>query len=226
MAIEFKETFRVAAPIERVWEFLLKPENVVACMPGASLTRVVDEKSFIGTVKLKIGAVTAQYQGTITYADPDAASHKVKLLAEGNERGGGTVSGTIATHLVPLPGAEGTEVRVQSSIDLTGRILQVGRGMIEGVSAQIIKKYIGNVKAALEVTPTPTPPASAAAASVDGAAAPASSAGAPAGLPTQSPAAAATAPVRKDDSINVVAVVFTVLRERMTAFFRRLLGRR
>ena len=37
MAIEMKESFQVAAPIDKVWEFMMKPERVVACMPGAGL---------------------------------------------------------------------------------------------------------------------------------------------------------------------------------------------
>ena len=103
MAIEMKESFQVAAPIDRVWDFMMNPETVVACMPGAALKEICNEKKFIGTVKLKIGAVSAQYQGTITYAEADKSAYRMKLLAEGNERGGGTVTGTIGCHLVALP---------------------------------------------------------------------------------------------------------------------------
>ena len=50
MAIELRQSFQIRAPIEAVWAFLLDPKNVVACMPGASLTQVIDEKSFVGAV--------------------------------------------------------------------------------------------------------------------------------------------------------------------------------
>lgn len=209
MALQIQENFQVAAPIDAVWEFLLNPENVVACMPGASLNEVVDDKSFIGSVKLKIGAVSAQYQGTITYLDKDKSSHTVKMLAAGNERGGGTVSGTIITRLTASPDGRGTEVRCESSVDLTGRIVQVGRGMIEGVSAQIIKKYVNNVRALLEVPRD----------------APSAAGEAPAALAAaESPANARPAP-HKEDSINIVAVVFKVFLERIAGFFRRVTGR-
>ncbi|HPO18606.1 MAG TPA: SRPBCC family protein, partial [Rubrivivax sp.] len=144
MALQIRESFEVAAPVGAVWTFINDPQNVVACMPGASLERIVDERQFIGAVKLKIGAVSAQYQGTITYTEADREQGVVKMLATGNERGGGTVSGTIVTQLEAL-GPQATRVNCESSIDLTGKIVQVGRGMIEGVSAQIIKKYVGNV---------------------------------------------------------------------------------
>lgn len=212
MALQIQEKFEVAAPVDAVWQFLLDPQNVVACMPGASLTEIVNPDSFIGAVKLKIGAVTAQYQGTITYVEKDVANRTVKLLASGNERGGGTVSGTIVTRLTPSPDGRGTEVSCESSIDLTGRILQVGRGMIEGVSAQIIKKYVNNVRALLEVPrdETSTAPSTA-----------------PEGGNT-APTAAEVPPravPRKEDSINVVGVVFKVFLDRIAALFRRVFGR-
>ena len=110
MSIDIKETFKVAAPIDKVWDFFLSPDNVVACMPGASLTEIVNAQRFIGAVKIKIGAVSAQYQGTITYQTLDKDAYTMQMLAEGSERGGGTVSGTIATQLVALPDGSGTDV--------------------------------------------------------------------------------------------------------------------
>lgn len=205
MAIELRQTFQVRAPVDTVWAFMLNPENVVACMPGASLTQVVDEKSFVGAVKIKVGAVTAQYQGTITYVETDRAAGIVKMLAEGKERGGGTVRGTIVSQLSAIDGGSATSVETRSSIDLTGKIVQVGRGMIEGVSGQIIKMYVANVRAMLE-------PAAATAQS--GAAAD----GAP-------PAAPPTTPPARQESINIVAVILRTLWERLTGFFKRLFGR-
>jgi len=195
MAIELRQTFQVRAPVDTVWAFLLNPENVVACMPGASLTQVVDEKRFVGAVKVKVGAVTAQYQGTITYVETDRAAGVVKMLAEGKERGGGTVRGTIVSQLTAIEGGAVTNVETSSSIDLTGKIAQVGRGMIEGVSGQIIKMYVTNVRAMLE----------------------------PAAVSAQ--AAVAPSTPRRQESINIVAVVMRTLWERLRNFFKRLFGR-
>ncbi|MBV6424019.1 MAG: hypothetical protein NAOJABEB_01829 [Steroidobacteraceae bacterium] len=205
MAIELRQTFEVRAPIDAVWAFMLNPENVVACMPGASLTQIVDERSFVGAVKVKVGAVSAQYQGTITYAETDRAAGIVKLLAEGKERGGGTVRGTITSRLTSIAGGAATSVETSSSIDLTGKIAQVGRGMIEGVSGQIIKMYVNNVRAMLE---------------------PAASAAAGAGTaPGSVPGASPAPPPARQESINIVAVVLKTLWEGLKGFFRRLFGR-
>ncbi len=212
MAIELKESFQVAAPIDNVWDFMMSPEKVVACMPGAGLKETNPDNSFIGTVKLKLGAVSAQYQGKVTYTEMDKANYKVVMLAEGNERGGGTVSCTITTWLAPV--GTGTEVRCESSMDLTGKIIQVGRGMVEGVAGQIIGKYIASMKGMLEVPGA----AAAAAPGAEGAAAAANAAASPA-----TPAAAA-APT-KDVEIDVVSIVFKTLWLGVVNFFKRLFGR-
>ena len=217
MAIEMKESFQVAAPIEKVWEFMMKPEMVVACMPGAGLKEIVDPKKFIGTVKLKVGAVSAQYEGTITYAEVDKDAYRIKLLAEGNERGGGTATATIACQLVTLADKKGTDVRFESSVDLTGKLIQVGRGMIEGVAGQIVKKYIANVRSMLEVPADAAAPAASAASAAEGSAAPAAAqSAAPASPPPMPP---------KEESIDMGSVVFKVMWMGIVNFFKRLFGR-
>ena len=129
------------------------------------------------------------------------------MLAEGKERGGGTVKGTIVSQLSSIEGGAVTNVETSSSFDLTGKIVQVGRGMIEGISAQIIKMYVGNVCAMLE------PIAAAAATAASGSAA--------AGQP-----AAATPPPARQESINIVAVGAKTLWEGVKGFFKRLFGKR
>lgn len=203
MAIEFQETFQVSAPIDSAWQFMMTPDNIVACMPGASLAEIIDENKFVGNVKLKIGAVSASYQGTITYTEIDKEAHSVVMLAEGKEKGGGTVSGTITARLSTLPNGD-TEVSCSSSIDLTGRIMQVGRGMIQGVSQQIIKKFVTNAKGMLEQNTT---------------------AGQSQDIETNEAHGTNTPKPASEDAINVVAVVWNVIWDSLRRFFSQLFGK-
>jgi carbon monoxide dehydrogenase subunit G len=205
MAIELKEEFEVAAPIDEVWNFMMDPERMIVCLPGASVTEIVDDKQFIGSVKLKIGAITTKYAGTITYTTADQGEYLCVMLAEAKEKGGGTVSGTITTKLVQGDGV--VQATVESCVDMTGRVVQVGRGMIEGVAAQIIAKFVKNIKKTLEVPVGEEAPAEAVA---------------PGAAPQARPV-----PQRdeEDDSINVLAVVFKVIWTGIVNFFKRLFGK-
>ena len=149
MAVTLKETFIVQAPIDRVWQFVMDPEMVVTCMPGAELESVEDERTFLGKVSVKVGAVTTSYQGRVQFTSVDDVAHVVEMTAEGRETGGGTAKGTMSSRLRSLEDGQ-TEIVAEASVDLTGRIMQMGRGMIQGVSQQLFKQFVGCVKERLE----------------------------------------------------------------------------
>ncbi len=193
MALEIRETFRVAAPVDRVWRFLMDPAEVASCMPGASLDEVVDERTFLGTVRVRIGAISASYKGRVRFDEVDDAGRTIRAVAEGRETGGGTAKGTLTSRLSALPDGS-TEVIAEANVDLTGRVVQVGRGMIQGVSAQLFKEFVAKVSAKLE---------------------------APAG---ELASAGALAPA-ESESIRLLPLLLSVLRNAIVRFFRRLLGR-
>jgi len=149
VGIDIKETFQVRAPIGTVWQFMLDPQRVAACMPGAVLEQVVDERTFLGAIKVKIGAITTSYKGRLQLTDVDEAAHSIKMKGEGRETSGGTAKASLASQMKALPDGR-TEVVAEASVDLTGRIMQVGRGMIQGVSHQLFLQFVSAAQAQLE----------------------------------------------------------------------------
>jgi carbon monoxide dehydrogenase subunit G len=216
MAIEIRETFEVAAPIELVWTFVMDPHQVAACMPGAALDEVVDERTFVGNIRVKVGAVTASYKGRVEMVEVDVANYCVQMKAEGRETGGGTARGTMTSRLTALPGG-GTEIVAEASVDLTGRIMQMGRGMIQGVSHQLFLQF---VKRARETLESGAPLAAGASGSqVGGVEARGGAAGDAARAPSPAP------PAVRDDAIHVLPLLMAALRAAIARLFRRLLGR-
>jgi len=207
MAIEIEEKFQVAAPIERVWQFVMDPHRVAACMPGAKLEEVVDDKTFLGSIKIKIGAITTAYKGRVQMTEIDEVAYHVVMAAEGTETGGGTAKGTMRSSLRALDGGQ-TELVANANVDLTGRVMQVGSRMIVGVSHQLFKQFVTRAKKELE-----TVAESGATGGGDGGAA----------------ASATTAVTHRhddDDAISIVAVVLRTIWEAIVNFFRRLFGRK
>ncbi|MCL4683160.1 SRPBCC family protein [Myxococcota bacterium] len=197
MAIEIRETFQVAAPDERVWRFLMDPAQVARCVPGASLDEVVDERTFLGSVRVRLGAISVRYQGRVRFDEIDPAARTVRALADGREPGGGTARGTLTSRLSALPDG-GTEVIAEASVDLTGRVMQVGRGMIQAVSAQLFKEFAEQVRTQLET---------------------------PAGGAAEAGTAAVPPAPAREDAIRILPLVFGALWTALTRFFRRLVGR-
>ncbi len=149
MGINLRESFRVNAPVQKVWEFLMDPHQVVTCMPGAALDEVVGDNTFLGSIRVKVGPITATYKGRAQFVEVDSQGYTIRLMAEGAEAGGGNARGTMFSRLQPLPDG-GTEVVAEASAEVTGRIMQFGRGMIQGVSQQLFQQFAANVVERLE----------------------------------------------------------------------------
>ncbi len=220
MAIDIQETFSVKAPLDLVWRFLLDPQQVAPCMPGAELDEVIDDRTFHGNVKIKVGAITTRYKGKVHLTTVDEAGRRIEMTAEGRETGGGTAKGTMVAEMRTLPDGQ-TEVVSRANVDLTGKIMQVGRGMIQGVSHQLFLQFVSAVQSHLE------PLAAAAAAAAATSAATSAGAGAegprvvtPEVLPPPLPR-----PQVEAQAIRIVPLVMSVLWAAIARFFRRLLGR-
>jgi carbon monoxide dehydrogenase subunit G len=149
MSIDLKESFQVNAPVAAVWRFLLDPHQVVQCMPGAELDDVAGDGTFLGRIKVRVGPISTTYKGRVQFTLVDEESHNIQMTGEGLEAGGGTARGTMSSRLTELPGGQ-TEVIAESSAEITGRIAQFGRGMVQGVSQQLFQQFAQSVKARLE----------------------------------------------------------------------------
>jgi uncharacterized protein len=149
MALKIEETFQVEAPIARVWNYLVDPHQLVQCLPGAELVEVQDGTTFLGRVRVKVGPITASYKGKAIFVELDEESRQVRMVAEGQETGGsGSAKMTMLSTLVELRDG-GTEVRVHAEIDVVGRIVQFGRGMIEEVNRQLFREFASCTQARL-----------------------------------------------------------------------------
>jgi uncharacterized protein len=169
MSIRIEEVFDIQAPPERVWAYLTDPRQVVHCLPGAELTSVQDETTFLGKVKVKVGPIVTAYAGKVILTGRDDANRIVSMVGEGRESGGtGSAKMTMTSTLSEVAGGA-TQVRVVADVDIVGRIAQFGRGMIESVNKQMFRQFTDCVRATLatpiaetpaESAPTPSAPSS------------------------------------------------------------------
>jgi carbon monoxide dehydrogenase subunit G len=127
---------------------LLDVEQVAPCMPGATVDSV-DDDVVTGRVKVKVGPVALTYAGKARFTERDEQAKSITLEASGKEtRGAGTVSATVRSSLVDEGGGQ-TRVTVHTSMNVTGRPAQFGRGVMADVGGRIIEKFATNLAAQL-----------------------------------------------------------------------------
>src|ERR1041385_2982713 len=159
MAFKIEERFEVQAPIERVWQYLIDPKRVVECLPGAQLLEQKDDQTFFGAIKVKGGPLSMSYKGQAKFTEVNEQTHQVRMVGDAREvTGSGSTKVSMLITVVPLASG-GSEVSVNADVELAGKIVQFGRGMIEEVSRQMFRQFSTCVKQHLEVAEDPPQPA-------------------------------------------------------------------
>jgi carbon monoxide dehydrogenase subunit G len=116
-------------------------------MPGATVDSF-DGEVISGKIKVKVGPVQMTYAGTARFTERDEATKTVVLEASGKEtRGSGTAAATVRSSLQDEAGQ--TRVLVRTTMTVTGRPAQFGRGVMAEVGGRIIGKFASNLAAQL-----------------------------------------------------------------------------
>jgi carbon monoxide dehydrogenase subunit G len=138
--MKINNEFTVAAPIQQAWDTMLNLERIAPCLPGAAIQEEKEEGEYDGTMKVKIGPITANYKGSVKFEEVDEGNHRAVLQATGRDaRGQGTASATIVSTLQEE--GEGTKVSVETDMKLTGRAAQFGRGIAQDVATKMLDQF-------------------------------------------------------------------------------------
>jgi len=150
MSLEITKTVVVKAGPAKVWSFLTDPQSVARCMPGAAITEKLDEKTYAGTMTVKVGPVSSSYRGRVVFESLDPSTRTARIVATGQDvRGKGGADLTLTSHLKELGPSE-TEVTAVSEVNISGILAQMGRGMVEDVSDQMFQIFAQRLRGELE----------------------------------------------------------------------------
>jgi carbon monoxide dehydrogenase subunit G len=138
--MELTHQFTVPAPIADAWAAFNDLERIAPCFPGAALTSY-DGESFEGHVKVKLGPISLQYNGTGRFIERDETAHRAVIEAKGKDkRGNGTAAANITATLEPS-GDSATNVIVATDLNITGKPAQFGRGVMQDVSDKLLGQF-------------------------------------------------------------------------------------
>jgi carbon monoxide dehydrogenase subunit G len=153
--MRIENTVEVDAPLDRVWALVNDIPRVAPCMPGGALTGVLDDKTYEGTVAVKLGPLRMSYKGKVVVEEVDEANHRARLGASGRDtKGAGTARASVETRLEPA-GDHHTRLHVTSDVQLTGKVASFGRGgAINDVATRLFGQFADCLRATLEAEPS------------------------------------------------------------------------
>ncbi len=153
--MELVNDFTVNTPIDDAWAILTDVERIAPCLPGAQLEEVEGDV-YRGSVKVKVGPITAQFKGEAQFVEKDAAAHRAVLRAKGRDTGGkGNADAKITAQLASVSPSI-TRCTVTTDLNITGKVAQFGRGALADVSTKLLGQFVDNLEATVLTQPVAT----------------------------------------------------------------------
>ena len=145
--MHFEGTVQINAPRDRVWAFVIDPNQVGQCGPGVESIEVIDDTHFKATAKVGIGFISARFVVNMEMAEqqpPDRAVIKAHGQAPGS-----AVDATASMTL--SDGTDGgTRMDWDADVAIAGSLASLGARLIEGTANKMIGQTFDCMKSKLE----------------------------------------------------------------------------
>src|SRR6187200_3214472 len=130
--MHFEGSVPIKASREKVWAYVIDPEQVGQCGPGVEKIEVIDETHFKATAKVGIGFISARFVVNMELAEQIAPDRAV-IKAHGQAPG----SAVDATAQMTLSDADGgTRMDWSADVALAGSLASLGGRLIEGTASK------------------------------------------------------------------------------------------
>ena len=141
MEVKAEKNIKLNQDPDMIWKCMIDPSFMVKSVPGAELTEQLDERNFKGKISIKIGPVTAKFNGEAEFTKLEEADYELTMEGKGLDTSGkGGANMTMNIKLSTLEEG-GTEMQSSMSLSITGRLAQFGARMIVAVNNKMFDQW-------------------------------------------------------------------------------------
>jgi len=136
VALELDHSFSTAKPIDESFAAILDLERLVPCVEGGTVLEKIGPDSVRAEIKVKMGAMSLSFTGTVEIVEQDAAAHRMMMSVKSKEAAGlGYANADVA---IALRDGGGT---IHTHAQITGTAASMGEGVLVGVLDALIKDF-------------------------------------------------------------------------------------
>jgi carbon monoxide dehydrogenase subunit G len=140
MAVELDHPFTTSRPIDDSFQTVTDLERVVPCVEGGSVTEATSPDSVKAQIKVKMGAMSMTFTGTVEISEKDPEAHRAVMVVKSREAGGqGHANATVTFQLSDGGGT------IHTNAQITGKAASMGEGVVTGVLDALIKDFTGKL---------------------------------------------------------------------------------
>lgn len=134
--VELDHEFSTGKPLEENWTAILDLERLVPCVEGGSVLEKTDPESVKAEIKVKMGAMSMKFKGTVSVVEQDAAAHRAVMRVKSREAGGQGYANADVTFALSNGG--GT---IHTAAQITGKAASMGEGVMVSVLDALIADF-------------------------------------------------------------------------------------
>jgi carbon monoxide dehydrogenase subunit G len=140
MAVELEHPFSTAKSIDDSFATILDLQRVVPCVEGGTVLESTGPSSVKAEIKVKMGAMSMTFTGTVEIVQQDAGAHRVVMSVKSKEAGGqGHANANVVFALTPGGGT------IHTNAQITGKAASMGEGVVSGVLDALITNFSGKL---------------------------------------------------------------------------------
>src|SRR6476620_5057903 len=138
--MDISGTYTFTAPPARVWQLLMDPTVIAACIPGCEALEPDGEDRYRARLKVALAAITGTYDGTVQISDK-AEPESYRLTMEGQGKPGFAKGSVLVSLRADGPDAANTIVDVSGTVQTGGVIARLGQRLIGGVATMMQDRF-------------------------------------------------------------------------------------
>jgi carbon monoxide dehydrogenase subunit G len=133
-------SFKLNASIKKLFDFVLKPETIMSCLPGAESVRLLDENTYECVVKQKVGPISAKLKFVSRLTKVERPNHfEVEGEGEDITKLGHFKQKTQVDLKEVSPGE--VEVKYKSDVSIVGKLAMFGDRIMRSKAKQVEEEF-------------------------------------------------------------------------------------
>jgi uncharacterized protein len=138
--VELDHSFTTGKPLDEAWDAILDLDRLIPCVEGGSVLERTGPDEVRAEIKVKMGAMSMTFTGTVAVVEQDAAEHRAVMQVKSKEAGGQGYANADVTFALSDGG--GT---IHTAAQITGKAASMGEGVVVSVLDALIKDFTGKL---------------------------------------------------------------------------------
>jgi uncharacterized protein len=141
--VELDHPINTDKPVGDSWGLVLDLERLVPCVQGGSVLEKTSADSVKAEIKVKMGAMSMRFTGTVSVIEQDPEAHRALLRVKSREANGSGHANADVTFNLKDGGGE-----IHTAAQISGKAASMGEGTLSTVLDALIKDFTQKFAAA------------------------------------------------------------------------------